>query len=166
MIADPSGECGMEEGTIQPGDLPESLREVLELVGLAGVMLLVERFGGVRIFIPKQVGREHVLVWTLGWEMARLLCRHFGGETINVPRASRAMQSLRNRHLVARHRQGATVRELAQSSGLTERRVYAILAQFSRSDGPPPGAPAPRPPAPFPPDAGRFREHPVPVPGG
>lgn len=108
-------------------DWPRSLIELKEVIGTNGVVRLVEGFGGVRVFIPKQLRDGHRLVANLGQEVAGRLSRHFGGETLSIPRAVRTLRRMRNREIVEQYNAGIPVRRLAMTFRLTERQIYTIL---------------------------------------
>lgn len=108
--------------------LPESLRDVGDFLGMEAAMALLDKFAGIRLFIPKHVGVEHFLSQKLGHEAAQKLSRIYGGETLTIPRAVRAKRRLRNLAIVAHYDRGASVRQLAGEYQLTERQIYTILS--------------------------------------
>lgn len=110
-------------------DLPESLREIVDLLGLGATMQLVNTHGGTRLFVPKQVKAQHHLANLLGMEQARRLSDHFGGESLTIPRMANAMRSKRNREIVRRYDGGDSVRILAHAYNLTDRQIYTILSR-------------------------------------
>lgn len=110
-------------------DLPESLREVVEILGLSATLQLVNSHGGTRLFVPKQVKAQHHLANLLGIEQARRLSDHFGGESLTIPRMANAMRGQRNREIVRRYDRGESVRILAHAYHLTDRQIYTILSR-------------------------------------
>lgn len=110
-------------------DLPASLVEVKEVIGMDGAMNLVRGFGGIRIFVPKRLRADHRLVVSLGLEAAQRLSHYFGGEILAVPRAVKALQQRRNREIISQYGRSVSVRLLAQEHQLTERQIYSILAK-------------------------------------
>lgn len=112
----------------QRQELPDSLAEIADVVGLEGALKLVEQCGGTRIFIPRKVGVQHQLANLLGFEQARRMSQHFGGETISIVRAAAALRKRRNLEIISRYDGGEGVRVLARAYQLTERHIYAILA--------------------------------------
>ncbi|MEX0745299.1 MAG: Mor transcription activator family protein [Phycisphaeraceae bacterium] len=110
-------------------ELPQSLAEVAEVIGLAATLALVEHAGGVRIYVPESLGDDHRLVEWLGQEAAALLSEAFAMEELVVPRCAAALRQVRNRRMrFERQEHGARPAELALRYGLTERQVYTILA--------------------------------------
>ncbi|MBF0448444.1 MAG: hypothetical protein HQL67_09610 [Magnetococcales bacterium] len=110
-------------------DLPGSLVEIKEVVGLQGALTLLNRCGGTRLFIPRRLKAQHKLADLLGLEAARLMSAYFGGETLTIVRGSRAKKLARNRSLIRRYNGGERVAELAVAFELTERQVYTILSK-------------------------------------
>lgn len=116
--------------TLSAQQLPESLTEIAEIIGLPSTLTLVEKWGGTRIFIPRQVAAQHKLANLLGFEQARKMSRHFGGETLTIARAANVIRSIRNREITRRYDEGEGVRLLAVEHNLTERQIYTILSQM------------------------------------
>ena len=109
-------------------DLPESLTDMAETLGLTITMQIVKAHGGTRLFVPKQVHAQHHLANLLGLEQARRFSKHFGGESLTIPRMARAMRNKRNREIVHRYDTGDSVRVLAHAYNLTDRQIYTILS--------------------------------------
>ncbi|MBF0402285.1 MAG: helix-turn-helix domain-containing protein [Magnetococcales bacterium] len=110
-------------------DLPDSLLEIVEILGLGSTLQLVKSHGGTRLFIPKQAKVQHHLADLLGIEQARRLSNHFGGESLTIPRMANAMRGKRNREIVRRYDRGESVRVLAHAYNLTDRQIYTILSR-------------------------------------
>lgn len=115
---------------VQLEDLPESLREIIELIGLPATLKLVARWGGVRLYVPEKVYADHVLARTVGLDNAAALCEVFARCELIVPKCDAALGRIRDRQI--RHRfqaEGWPAHRLARHYHLTERHVYRILAQ-------------------------------------
>lgn len=113
-------------------DLPQSLLEVVEMVGLAAALALVEHAGGTRVYVPVAIDDDHIIMQWLGAQDAARLVAHFPGETLIVPRCLGAMRAARDRRIRAARRDGSRVSDLALQYRLTERQVYTILATDER----------------------------------
>jgi hypothetical protein len=111
------------------GVLPESMVEIKSIVGLQGVMTLLNKCGGTRIFIPRKLKDQHKLTTLLGLEAAQKMSAYFGGETLTIVRGSRANKSLRNCEIINRYDNGEKVPKLAMAYELTERQIYTILSK-------------------------------------
>lgn len=114
-------------------ELPQSLVDVAEVIGLPATLALVEAAGGVRIYVPERLSDDHRLIEWLGREAAALLSASFAMEELVVPRCAEALRRVRNRQIRHERDQGARPAELALRYRLTERQVYTIL---SRDDAP------------------------------
>src|SRR5699024_6141275 len=101
---------------------------IVELIGLDAAIVLFERYGGVRVYIPETVTAEHALTHLLGLPAARGLAAYYGREYVDIPKGLAALLAARNARIIAEHQGGRTVRDLALSYDLTERRIYYILA--------------------------------------
>ena len=118
-----------QEHPKQPQNLPESLTEVAEVMGLSATTKLVKAYGGTRIFVPKRLGAQHKLANLLGLEQARRLSHYFGGESLSIARAANATRLIRNKDIVRHYDAGKAASSLALEYRLTERQIYTILAK-------------------------------------
>jgi len=114
-------------------DLPESLTDVADAIGLPATLALVEHAGGVRIYVPERLSDDHRLVEWLGRDAAAMLSDAYAGEELVVPRCAEALRRVRNRQIRRERSEGARPAELALRYRLTERQVFTILA---RDDAP------------------------------
>jgi hypothetical protein len=113
-------------------DLPTSARDLAETVGLQSALAIVERWGGVGLWVPVQWRADapptQRLLAALGERTARRLWEVYRGTHLDVPKCDRALRMLRDDEIRARKRQGATVARLAREHHLTERQIYNIAA--------------------------------------
>lgn len=108
--------------------LPESLREVVDLIGLQATLKLVEHLGGIVLYVPAELTADHRIAKAIGMRAATLLWERYQADTIEVPRCHEALRLARNAEIRARRDAGATVEQLALDYGLTMRAVWYILA--------------------------------------
>lgn len=110
--------------------LPERARAIAELIGMPATLKLVERFGGVRIYVPQTVPPSHALVDLLGRDAADRLAIAFGGdEHFDIPRCTLAARRVRDAQLVEDFLGSMSHRLLAIKYQLTERGVRKIIAR-------------------------------------
>ncbi len=110
-------------------ELPPSMRELVELVGLDAAMKLVDWRGGVGFHAPKEVPDDHELVKTVGHIAARKLAQQFGGDWVHLPRCHALLLAERNRRIIADRKPDFGVRRLALKYKLTERQVWNIVGK-------------------------------------
>jgi Mor family transcriptional regulator len=115
--------------SIPEEEFPESLTDIKDVIGYEGAMTLLNKCAGTRLFIPKNMKVQHKLAELLGFEQARLMSKHFGGETISIVRAARAKRIMRNREIIRCYDNGERVPDIALKVQLTERQIYTILSQ-------------------------------------
>lgn len=115
-------------------DLPESLREVVDLVGLPATLKLVEHFGGaIAVYVPREIEADHPLAHAVGPAAARKLSSLYGGDYLrNIPRCARGLRRIRDVEIRARRTEGAF--RLALEFGLTERQIWTIFAEDDERD--------------------------------
>ena len=112
-------------------DLPESLipgrmKEIAEHCGEQTAILLLLHYPGVHLSIPKRANPTHKLADILGYPAFAKLCEVYSDEVIQIPRAAKAMRSLRNQSILKDFSQGLYQSTIAIKHGLTERQVNTI----------------------------------------
>lgn len=115
--------------------LPDSLADVVEIIGIEATLSLVEKLGGTRVYIPDGMSPSHHLVRLVGHKAAYALANAMPGETVDLPRCVNAVRAARDAQIRA-ERDSSTVRNLALKYGLTERQIYSILADGEPQDSP------------------------------
>ena len=112
-------------------DLPESLRELVDLIGLAATLKLVEHFGGlISLYVPREIEAHHPIAVALGITAARKLSSHYGTDCLrNIPRCVNGLRRIRDAEIRARRESGESAAKLALAFGLTERQIWTILAE-------------------------------------
>lgn len=123
--------------------LPPLLREMRDIIGLSPTLALVQRYGGLRIYIPTpaNAGPEHPLAQIIGHSGLLALAERYGGsEHFQLPKGDRALLVLRNAAIVSAYTAeqkdgGKTARALAAEHGLTESQIVRILGQ-ARAEAP------------------------------
>ena len=115
-------------------DLPESLREVVDLIGLTATLKLVEHFGGaIAVYVPRAIEDDHPLTRAVGLVAARKLSSLYGGDCLrNIPRCARGLRRIRDAEIRRRRSPsggGESPAQLALAFGLTERQIWTILGE-------------------------------------
>ena len=116
------------ETALDLAQLPDSVRELTECIGLHGALAIVERYGGTRVWIPAKYDPEHSLVTVIGAVAAKALVGRYALGHLMIPRCAAAMRAARDEALRARYHAGETARTLAREFCLTEIRIYQIAA--------------------------------------
>lgn len=122
------------QGEIATEDLSPMLRELADLLGLPATLQLVRYYGGVDLYLPKNLPSNHDLVLILGVEAARRLIDHYGHGVLRLPLARTAMLRARDRLIIDGYTRGKTARGLAMEHGISERQVRAVLARTPEDD--------------------------------
>ncbi len=115
-------------------DLPQSLREVADVVGLTAAARLAESWGGIRLYVPEKITPEHEISRVIGYDAARLLSQVFARETLSVPRAAAGLRKVRNKEMQQQYNNGISAARLALQYGMTERQVYDIVKRGNIAD--------------------------------
>lgn len=123
---------------VELAELPGSLFDIADLIGLPATLELIDAWGGVRMYfpLPRALSDLHPLVQVLGGETAARLCERYGGADFPLPRALDALRRARDRLIHHEHALGVSARTLALRYRLTERHLWQILAT-DPDQGPP-----------------------------
>lgn len=119
---------------LDTANLPENFKDVIEVIGLQSALVLADKLGGIRMYVPERMSDEHPLVETLGRKKAQLLSDHYTGDYLYLPRCAEALRNLRNSRIIAERNQGASTSKLALRYRLTERQVQTIIARGVEKD--------------------------------
>ncbi|QDL53129.1 hypothetical protein [Rhodoferax aquaticus] len=114
--------------TIKREALPESLRELVRVIGEADTLRLIGMHGGARVTVPKTPKAEHPLRMALSEEAFALLVQEYGGEAFDLPKGDSYLRELRHDQVRQCREQGLTVDETAEATGYSRRHVLNILS--------------------------------------
>lgn len=103
------------------------LQDFVRLVGLASTMAIVEKWGGLPLYVASQPTSDSDLARLIGLDAAQLLGREYGGDRPHIPKAGKALRALRDARIRAEHAD-KSIRQLVLDYGLSERRICEILA--------------------------------------
>lgn len=106
-------------------DLPPSLADIAEVLGMRVAIGLLEHFGGLDVKFPQEPAPEHPVVKALGEEDALALCQFLGGGAMYVPRGRKT--GTKRAEVVALHKAGLRGAEIARRLHLTERYVRMLI---------------------------------------
>ncbi len=102
-------------------DLPASLVDVAEVLGLRVALLMIQNFGGQEVKFPVAPKPDHPVIKALGETDGLALCQYLGGQMIYVPH-NRPRRSIRGD--VARLEAGGMDRgAIARMLGVSQRHV-------------------------------------------
>ena len=118
-----------QAGVAGHDDLPPVLQEIERMIGLELTMKLVERWGGLNLYIPERMPKNHRLARTIGAEAAQRLSGAYGGDTIIMPRAHQYKAVQRQIEVFIRHKAGEPVEKLAAVFNVTWRAIYIMISR-------------------------------------
>lgn len=114
------------------------LGEIAEVAGLQAALAVVERWGGIRLYVPEpdKLRDTHPMVEAVGADAAQAIAQRFQREEILVPRTPTLVRAARDRRIRAEHDPdaGVSASVLAQRWGLSLRMVRYILAETGHGD--------------------------------
>lgn len=113
-----------------PGD--EALAQIAEVLGMEAALQLARHFGGIRLYIPRQIGDHHPICAAIGRNHADSLSAWAGGGSLDIPK-----QAARRARVIQLHTAGAlTKSQIALETGYTERHVYRLVRATDDSNQP------------------------------
>ena len=117
----------MRSDYILDDDLPPTLREIKDLIGLTLTLRLVDCYGGLHIKLPVRYADDHILHRLLGAQAFIKLVDRFGGDMVYVAKADSLLRIQRNIEIATRYDGGTVAHVLARDYGLSVRQVWNIL---------------------------------------
>lgn len=114
----------------QLDNLPKSVRDIVELVGLTAAIALVKAYGGIYLKVPigQREGQTRAyLIEIMGHDAALKFIAHYGGERLGIPRCDAALRDERDRRIIRDYDANTSAATIAQRERLTERQVRNIL---------------------------------------
>lgn len=115
-------------------DLPDSLRDIAELIGLDGAIALVSAFGGTKLKFPmgennNQSGKKlfDSIAAEIGIDTTRGLIAIYGGTDQYIPMLQRLKVAGRTRRVITAYDAGKSVRDIALEEGVSYRTVQMML---------------------------------------
>jgi hypothetical protein len=111
---------------------PVNLLEIVEIIGEAAALKLVEQFGGTTPRLPaiKNISADHPLAQCIGIEALTALAKETGGgRWLYVARCANGLREARNREIVRLYSPpyDVPVAELARRYHLSDRQIWNIL---------------------------------------
>lgn len=117
---------------IEPEELSPRLRALVDLIGAAAALKLVQARGGTRLYVPLTLSEGLLLVQLVGELAAAVLIEAHKGNSLEIDRGEKAILLFRNRQMRADYSQPDFERRksaamLAIEHNLSERHVWRIL---------------------------------------
>ena len=113
-------------------EIPQSLRDVAETLGLDVVLKLIAHFGGQEVKFPKRPHDDHPIIAALGKDAGYALCDFMSGGMIYVPH-TRARRSIRL-DVLALEQSGKERGEIARLLGVSQRHVRRMANKTCNPD--------------------------------
>lgn len=113
-----------DQGPARFEDLPDSLVDVAETLGLKVALELMRHFGGLEVKFPVRPKSDHAVIKALGERDGLALCQFLGGQAIYVPR--RRSAGAVGADIQRLEKQGLDRGEIAKLLGLSVRHVRRV----------------------------------------
>lgn len=106
-------------------------KEIEELIGREKAVVLIERFGGISLYIPKTPTPRTPLVLALGHALGTEICDRFPASTVEIPSRLSLDQSRRRAAVLRDIDSGRPHSKIARTHGITARRVRQIASEHN-----------------------------------
>ena len=106
--------------------IPSRMKEIAGYCSEQTAILLLLNYPGIHLKIPMHPTPTHKLADILGIKEFAKLCEMYGDEVIQIPRAAKAIRSLRNQSILKDFSKGLYQSTIALKHGLTERKINTI----------------------------------------
>lgn len=118
--------------------LPQSVSDIVDLIGYDAAMRLVGEWGGITLDVPE--GKHggpltESLEELLGCTAAQQFFATYGGEHLYIPRCAQAIRDQRDLAIQAAYDDGTRVPDIVRSFGVTERWVWVVLKRAISTQG-------------------------------
>lgn len=108
--------------------LPDTLAEMSRVVkNVRAVLKITEHFGGTRVCFSLKPKADGKLARLIGLPAARALGKNYGGQLVEIARASAVQRAIRNRKICRLREQGVPGERIALRFGITGRQVKRIF---------------------------------------
>lgn len=130
--------------------LPEAIQTLIRLIGLSASVRLVEQLGGTTFPVALRKSRlgeirYEALSEVVGSDAADAITKHYGGDSLYIPRCVTALRELMHREIRAEfdamtreHSAIHAVTQLAVRYRMSDRHVWRILKRADMNAQPPP----------------------------
>lgn len=106
--------------------------DLVALVGEDNLRALVAQFGGLVLYIPKDMTPDHPIAQTIGLDAARMLSKDMGGYRLLIPTGYGQRLRERNRAICEAHAAGASVPDLVRRFHLSPRTITTVVSRGRR----------------------------------
>lgn len=110
-------------------DLPRSLADLADSLGLPVALALIDHFGGQDVKFPKNPRPDHPVIKALGESDGRAVCRYMAGGAMYVPKSTGG----RWRRVQEMAAKGMGQGEVARLLGLSQRHVRRLANEGPRT---------------------------------
>lgn len=107
--------------------LPFVVQDIANVIGLEDTLKLIDRYKGTPMYVPMQVKAEGMILKVIGLNSTIKLIKQFGGDTLDMPKCSAAIRTIRNNFIL---KSKLSVCEVAKKFDLTPRQIRNIKKQF------------------------------------
>ncbi|OOZ41642.1 hypothetical protein BOW53_02890 [Solemya pervernicosa gill symbiont] len=105
---------------------PQSIQDLADVVGIDGVLKIVEARGGIWLYVPRKANDDHWLARLIGFPALQQLVKIYAGEEIEIPRCAKSLKRAKDLEIANGIKEGASGAQLARQHHYTERGIRKV----------------------------------------
>jgi hypothetical protein len=113
--------------------LPDSIQEMVNVVGLPATLKIVEERGGITLCVPTKVKADNWLTKLIGENAMKSLVKYYSGEEIEIPLCQAAIKAAQDEEIYQNIQKGISQAKLAREFGYTERGIRKLKKRMEQS---------------------------------
>ncbi|MCV6587530.1 MAG: hypothetical protein OIF57_00685 [Marinobacterium sp.] len=114
---------------IDINQLPESLRELAEIIGLEYALVMADMFPGVPVYIPANCREDHPVAAAIGLENFRKVIYYYGGDTLKLAKSDAVRRQIKHKRAQLLKKSGMTNRQIAAELDYSQRHIERIISR-------------------------------------
>lgn len=115
-------------------ELPESLRDLTDIIGLESTLKLATLFPGVPLYIPSHSRADHPIATVIGEEKFSKLVYYYEGDTIKLAKIDAVDRQIRHKRVRILKERGMTNREIAIELKYSQRHIERLVSKMNLND--------------------------------
>ena len=104
--------------------LPESVKEIIDVIGIIEAEKLIKQHGGTTLFFSSEM-KVNINISDIAKDK---LMTAFNGNYVYIPKCEKMIKDRRNEQIKHERRSGEPINQLCRKYNLTDRRIFAICS--------------------------------------
>ena len=121
--------------TIDPSDFPQSLENLVLLIGVDAMINLVTEYKGWTLYVPSRITASHRIAKTVGLDVAQKISDSFGGQKFEVNQCYSVLRKIRHHEILSavENRGDESIASVCRHYGCSYKTLWAIKAKYKNN---------------------------------